>query len=185
MPEDGLRRGDRRGRVRLRGARGHHETDDAQEVVHHALLPPDPGARGHPGDQHPPVVRPQAQERGPPLLLEVPAPLRLRRHVHHVQGVLRRGEVHARARLRAVLPAGGGQHQLDRKVQPGDRGRHDGGARATLPPGDRPQVPRRRRRQAPEARGGQDAQVGVRGDSGTEQIPTEPGDSDFQLYPRG
>ena len=49
------------------------------------------------------VVRPQAQERGPPLLLALAAALRLRRHVHHVQGVLRRGEVHARARLRAVL----------------------------------------------------------------------------------
>ena len=58
VPQDGVRRGDRRGRVRLRGARGHHEEDDAQAVGHHALLPPDPGARGHPRHQHPPLVRP-------------------------------------------------------------------------------------------------------------------------------
>lgn len=42
---------------------------------------------GHPSDQSAPVVRPQAARRRPPVLLALAAPLRLRRHVHHLQGL--------------------------------------------------------------------------------------------------
>ena len=83
-------------------------------------------ARGDPGDQPAHVVRPQAGCRRPPLLLALAAALGVRRHVGDVQGVLRPGEVDARARVRAVLAARRRRRQLDRQEGRGDHRRHDG-----------------------------------------------------------
>ncbi len=43
---------------------------------------------GHPGDQPAHVVRQEADIRGPPVLLPLSAPLGVRGHVCHLQGVL-------------------------------------------------------------------------------------------------
>mmetsp|Transcript_15342 Transcript_15342/g.46148 ORF Transcript_15342/g.46148 Transcript_15342/m.46148 type:complete len:235 (+) Transcript_15342:1158-1862(+) len=121
------RRGRRGGRVRERHAGGHHEAVRAQEVERHAVLPPDGRARGHPRHQPAHVVRQEAKKCGPPLLLALAAAVRVRGHEHDLQGVLRRGEVHARAGLRSVQPHRGWQRQLDQEEQRGDhRGMHPG-----------------------------------------------------------
>ena len=84
-------------------ARRHRQAHDAAGVAEPCRSSTSSRARGHPRDQHSPLVRPQAGQRRPPLLLALAAALGVRGHVHDVQGVLRRGEVDARARVRAVL----------------------------------------------------------------------------------
>mmetsp|Transcript_7633 Transcript_7633/g.28584 ORF Transcript_7633/g.28584 Transcript_7633/m.28584 type:complete len:201 (-) Transcript_7633:266-868(-) len=151
----------------------------------HAFFPPDPRTAGHTRDQHPHVVRPETAKRGPPVFLALATPFRVRGHVHHVQRTLRRGTLNAGAGVRAVLANRGWQNQLDRQVQPGNRGRHDGGAGAFVPPGNRPRVPRRCGGHFAEARRGQNTAVRVRGDSRTEQVPPVAKHAHLQLHLSG
>ena len=76
--------------VRFRHARGHHEALRARSMAAQSFLPPIRRARGDSRDQHSPVVRPQARQRGPLVLLAVPPAQRVCRHVHHLQRIPRR-----------------------------------------------------------------------------------------------
>ena len=67
----------------------HHEADDAGALVQDALLREAQRPRGRPRDQHPHLVRPQADHGRPPAVQPQPAAERVRRHVDHVQGVRR------------------------------------------------------------------------------------------------
>merc|ERR1712224_478041 len=82
-----------------------------------------------PRDEPPPVVRPQAVRGEPPPLLPLAHALRLRRHEHHLRGVLQRGQEHAGAGLRA------GREVAEELGRGDHRGDHEG-AGAALPGGD-------------------------------------------------
>mmetsp|Transcript_15343 Transcript_15343/g.46161 ORF Transcript_15343/g.46161 Transcript_15343/m.46161 type:complete len:246 (+) Transcript_15343:1246-1983(+) len=172
------RRGRRGGRVRERHAGGHHEAVRAQEVERHAVLPPDGRARGHPRHQPAHVVRQEAKKCGPPLLLALAAAVRVRGHEHDLQGVLRRGEVHARAGLRSVQPHRGWQRQLDQEEQRGDHRGHHGGARAAIPDGDRRRWLQGEAAQVCRCQG---AALRVRRHPGPQQVPPVAGDAHPEL----